>query len=91
MRLNAKLQAKLDHWKKESGYGNTRGNIEAVTVRFKNELPKGLGRSLWLLEQLDRKKAEDALTRRPVTDVINLLARNIDEMLKEDSDLLGER
>jgi hypothetical protein len=88
MRINVKLQAKLDHWKKESGYETPEEMVEAVTVRFKKELPKGLGRSLWLLEQLDRKKAEDALTQAR-TDVINLLA-NIDEMLKEDSDLLEE-
>jgi hypothetical protein len=88
MRLNAKLQAKLDHWKKESGYETPEAMVEAVTVRFKNELPKGLGRSLWLLEQLDRRKAEDALTQSR-TDIINLLA-NIDEMLKEDSDLLED-
>ena len=82
MRLNAKLQAKLDHWKKESGYETPEEMIEAVTVRFKNELPKGLGRSLWLLEQLDRKKAEDALTQARI-DIINLLA-NIDEMHRAD-------
>ena len=88
MRLNAKLQAKLDHWKKESGYETPEEMVEAVTVRFKNELPKGLGRSLWLLEQLDRKKAEDALTQAR-TDIVNLLA-NIDEMLKTETDLLED-
>jgi hypothetical protein len=82
MRLNAKLQAKLDHWKKESGYETPEEMVEAVTVRFKKELPKGLGRSLWLLEQLDRKKAEDALTQARI-DIINLLA-NIDEMHRAD-------
>jgi hypothetical protein len=77
-----KLESALNHWKQESGFETPEEMIEAVTVRFKNELPKGLGRSLWLLEQLDRKKAEEALVQAR-TDIINLLA-NIDEMLKDE-------
>ena len=56
------VMAELDHWKRVSGFENPEEMVDSVNGRFKAELPKGLAKELWKLEERDRKKAETDLS-----------------------------
>ena len=54
----AEARRDVEHWRKVSGFATPEEIITAVNERFKAELPKGLVKELWKLEQKDREKAE---------------------------------
>ena len=83
------LCAELGHWKNEIGFDTPEEATEAINRRFEAELPKGLAKSLWLLER--EECARLSAEKSAATETVVKLSAECDRLRDEHFATLRER